>query len=285
MNWIRSFLLPSICGYLYFSIETLQLEECENSWFCMLLNDIYNNKGLFGAALFLGNAVVYGFLSLQVINRKRNLVYEVLDNFIQSMGSESSRYRVTIFEECGPLVAALYFVRSTTMNVRYFLRRRCFIFRMRTFPIPAHKYLRVYQRAGLPNLEKRSTLFMAPKNDREVDGIVPLAYYTKEISKAEGLKVDGEKLSKYSELDDLPPSLRATVKRYMKKTSVRNFSRLKLFRKLSGFIVAIPLYCNTKQKTPSHVLVFDGDRPKMDLNSLDDKIKVLSDTVGIILKS
>ncbi len=286
MNWLRSFLLPSISGYLYYQLETLSIDECELIWYGPILKLIFDHKSLCGTILFFLSGSFYVFLSLGIINRKRKMIYEVLNNFLKSLGGDSSEYRITLFEVCSFWTAIFYFMRSTFMNIRYFIRKKCLKFRLSTFPIPVHKYLRVYQRAGRPNKNKRSSLFIAPKNDREIDGMAPMAYYKELPCIAKSLNLDSEKLIEFSKLSDVnPPGLKSKVNAYMNKTGVKNFNRLKLFRKISGFILAIPLYCTTEQKNPSHVLVLDGGNKSIDINDIDDKLKVLSDDIGIIIKS
>lgn len=207
-------------------------------------------------------------------NPGRRCLEKILETVIKSeLKQDIENTRATVFIVrrgfvIFPRQFYLYFLRYGAAH----WRKRIFWFYVFNLPRPWRKYFVIAARRGFPHDEGSSTCFLVPREEKEADGIVALAWIKERPVKVSLPRINKDTINRARKIDEIASEIdRANVEIYMERGRIHNFLKLKTLHRFSEGLWATPL--KGRDNELSGVLVFDFNRLEgINFNKIDTKL-------------
>jgi hypothetical protein len=270
LKWLFDGLLFFITGWA--PIQECQAKSTAKQFF---VEHIYSNKFVIALILYIIITIIMIISFLLRRNKFKKTLKGMLDHIIKtSFNAVYDNTRITVFKKRNGI--ACWF-SMLIMRIKY---RTTFGYSdMKNkvkFPHWTRSYLWIYSRVGQPNEENSLTHFLVPTNEKEVEGVVAQAAYSKgkihpKFSKALTKKDCDDLRVILKNKEDVPEK----IKTYMRQSHINSTETLLSMNRLAKEIWAWPLFRGSDNRLWG-VIAFDRDGRKTRISK--DKCRISKET-------
>lgn len=255
------------------------LDKLINATLCVL----YSYKGLVVLLCGILMATAYLLWDFRKVYQVEisHLLQDAMDDYF---GENREKVRISIFVKAKWRKAFWYYIKNAfSEEMRRMLPSKSFSSTLAMFLFPCSDYLIIFDRIGNPNESIHSTLFRIPSIDKQVDGIIGLAWANTIPIQTVLPDIRTIKLEECNELADIKnDEERNKVEAYMNQGNIDTLSKLKSIHRWSVSFWACRL-CDLNNKPWGAIVVDSSEKDIFD--KVDTKeLKKYADKIEVILR-
>jgi hypothetical protein len=152
-------------------------------------------------------------------------------------GNRQAQVRITVFKKANWFETFVHYIIHNSIKIIQItpFPRKDYFSALYNFPVPFYNYLIIFARIGTPSQSVHSTIFRVADDYEKVEGVVGLAWKSKNPVKIILPDIGSIKnLKKYRKLEDIQePTEKSSIEEYMQKGNIDTYRKLKSIHRYS----------------------------------------------------